>query len=76
MPRADALKEGAQIIYELLTSRAPDHEAISELITVLGEALSDIYALVEITSDPTEVEDIRDTIRTSGDRISESLTAR
>ena len=50
----------------------PDHEAVSDLLTLLSEAMSDISAVIDITNDLSEFEILRDVLRRSMNRIRES----
>ena len=69
LPSVDLLIKGARIIYDVLLSIEVDHEAIRNLLTLLAEAMSDIANLIEITEEFSAVEELRDVLRGSMNRI-------
>ena len=52
-------------------TNAPDHEAVSDLLTLLSEAMSDTSAVIEVTLTLSDFEIFRDVLRRSMKRIRE-----
>ncbi|CAD6589671.1 MAG: hypothetical protein TREMPRED_005470, partial [Tremellales sp. Tagirdzhanova-0007] len=74
VPNIDVLTQGAQAIYEVLMTNAPDHEAVSDLLTLLSEAMSDTSAVIEVTLTLSDFEIFRDVLRRSMKRIQTRLS--
>jgi len=75
VPSIGLLIQGASIIYDILVSKAPDYEAVDDYLMFLSEAMSNMGALIEVKSESCELEDLRDILRNSMNRIRKVTTS-